>query len=40
MNCGVRSEAYAYGSSEYVELEYYLVWHARGMMLETPAVRP
>lgn len=41
-NCmiGVRSETYAYGAPEYVELEYYLMWRARGMKLETPAVRP
>jgi len=41
-NCmiGVRAEPYAYGASEYVELEYYLMWRARGMKLETPAVRP
>ena len=41
-NCmiGVRSEAYAYGAPEYVELEYFLMWRARGMKLETPAVRP
>ena len=41
-NCliGVRSEPYAYGSPEYVELEMYLMWRARGMKLETPAVRP
>ena len=41
-NCmtGVRAEPYSYGSAEFVELEYYLMWRARGMMLETPAVRP
>jgi sulfur-oxidizing protein SoxA len=41
-NCmiGVRAEPYAYGAPEYVELEYYLMWRARGMKLETPAVRP
>jgi sulfur-oxidizing protein SoxA len=41
-NCliGVRAEPYAYGSPEYVELELYLMWRARGMKLETPAVRP
>ena len=41
-NCmiGVRAEPYAYGSPEYVELEFYLMWRARGMKLETPAVRP
>ena len=41
-NCfiGVRAEPWAYGSPEFVELEYYLMWRARGMKLETPAVRP
>ena len=41
-NCmiGVRAEPYAYGSQEFVELELYLMWRARGMNLETPAVRP
>ena len=41
-NCliGVRAEPYAYGAQEYVELELYLMWRARGMKLETPAVRP
>jgi sulfur-oxidizing protein SoxA len=41
-NCmiGVRAEAYAYGAPEYVELELFLMWRARGMKLETPAVRP
>ena len=41
-NCmiGTRAEPYAYGSAEMVELELYLMWRARGMKLETPAVRP
>jgi L-cysteine S-thiosulfotransferase len=41
-NClsGMRAEAYAYGAPELVELELYLMWRARGMPLETPAVRP
>lgn len=41
-NCmiGVRAEPYAYGAPEYVELELYLMWRARGMKLEIPAVRP
>jgi L-cysteine S-thiosulfotransferase len=41
-NCmsGMRAEPHEYGSREYVELEYYLMWRARGMTLETPAVRP
>jgi len=41
-NCifGLRAEPYPYGAPEYVELELYLMWRARGMKLETPAVRP
>ena len=41
-NCmiGVRAEPYAYGAQEYLELELYLMWRARGMKLEAPAVRP
>jgi len=41
-NCmiGTRAEPYAYGSLEMVQLELYLMWRARGMKLETPAVRP
>ena len=37
---GVRAEPWDYGTQEYVELELYLMWRARGMKLETPAVRP
>ena len=41
-NCmiGVRAEPYAWGSREALELELYLAWRARGLPLETPAVRP
>jgi sulfur-oxidizing protein SoxA len=41
-NCfiGLRAEPYAYGSPEFVDLELYLMWRARGMKIETPAVRP
>jgi sulfur-oxidizing protein SoxA len=41
-NCmiGMRAETYAYGAPEYVDMEVYLMWRARGMTLETPAVRP
>jgi len=41
-NCivGMRAEPYAFGASEYVDLELYLMWRARGMKVETPAVRP
>jgi L-cysteine S-thiosulfotransferase len=41
-NClvGMRAESYAYGAPEYVNLELFLMWRARGMKVETPAVRP
>jgi sulfur-oxidizing protein SoxA len=41
-NClvGMRAESYDFGAPEYVELELYLMWRARGMSIETPAVRP
>jgi L-cysteine S-thiosulfotransferase len=41
-NClsGMRAEPFAYGSDEYVDLELFLMWRARGMPIETPAVRP
>ena len=41
-NCltGMRAERYAYGAPELVDLELYLMWRARGMKIETPAVRP
>ncbi|KRQ05503.1 sulfur oxidation c-type cytochrome SoxA [Bradyrhizobium manausense] len=37
---GVRAQAYDYGAPELVALELYLMSRARGMPLETPAVRP
>jgi len=41
-NCliGMRAEAYEYGSLEYIELESYLAARAKGLPVETPAVRP
>ncbi len=41
-NCitGVRAQAYDYGAPELVALELYLMSRARGMPMETPAVRP
>jgi len=41
-NCliGLRAEPFEYGAPEYVALELYLMWRARGMRVETPAVRP
>ena len=41
-NCliGMRAEPFEYGAPEYVALELYLMSRARGMRIETPAVRP
>jgi sulfur-oxidizing protein SoxA len=41
-NCmsGLRAVAYEFGAQELVDLEYYMMWRARGMKMETPAVRP
>ncbi len=41
-NCmtGIRAEPYPFGAPEYVDLELFLMWRARGMKLETPGVRP
>jgi L-cysteine S-thiosulfotransferase len=41
-NCltGMRAELYPHGAPELVELELYLMWRARGMKMEAPAVRP
>jgi sulfur-oxidizing protein SoxA len=41
-NCmvGMRAEPYPYGAPEFVDLELYLMWRARGMKLEAPGVRP
>jgi len=37
---GVRAQAYDYGAPEMVALELYLMSRARGMTMESPAVRP
>jgi len=37
---GLRAERYEYGTTELVNLELFLMWRARGMTLESPAVRP
>jgi L-cysteine S-thiosulfotransferase len=37
---GIRAEPYDYGAPELVDLELYLMWRARGMTFEAPAVRP
>ena len=41
-NCmtGVRAEPYLLGAIDYVELESFLMWRARGMTMESPGVRP
>jgi sulfur-oxidizing protein SoxA len=41
-NCiiGMRAETYPYGAQEYVNMELYLMWRARGMTMESPGVRP
>jgi L-cysteine S-thiosulfotransferase len=41
-NCmnGVRAEPFAYGAQELVELELYMAARAKGMLVETPGVRP
>jgi sulfur-oxidizing protein SoxA len=41
-NCmsGMRAEPYAYGASEIVDLELYLMSRAQGLKMEAPAVRP
>ena len=41
-NCmsGVRAEPYAYGATEFIELELFLALRAAGMRVETPGVRP
>jgi L-cysteine S-thiosulfotransferase len=41
-NClvGIRAEPYEWGAPELVQLELYLMWRARGMIFEAPAVRP
>jgi sulfur-oxidizing protein SoxA len=41
-NCltGMRAQSFALGAPEYVDLELFLMWRARGMKIETPAVRP
>ena len=37
---GIRAQAYDYGAPELVDLELYLMSRARGMPMESPAVRP
>lgn len=37
---GIRSQPYSYGAPEFVALELFLMWRARGMPVEAPGVRP
>ena len=37
---GMRAEPYSGDAAEIVELELFLAWRARGLPIETPAVRP
>jgi hypothetical protein len=37
---GMRAQNFDFGAPELVELELYLMSRARGMPVETPAVRP
>jgi len=41
-NCliGMRAEPFEFGAAQYVDLELFLMQRARGMLVETPAVRP
>jgi sulfur-oxidizing protein SoxA len=41
-NCvfGIRAQVPEFGADEFVDLELYLMWRARGMKLEAPGVRP
>ncbi len=41
-NClvGMRAEPHEYGAPEFVDLELFLMWRAREMTFEAPAVRP
>lgn len=37
---GIRAEPYPFGAPELVDLELFLMWRARGLPVEAPAVRP
>jgi sulfur-oxidizing protein SoxA len=41
-NCltGIRAQVPDFGAAEFIDLELFLMWRARGMKIETPAVRP
>jgi sulfur-oxidizing protein SoxA len=36
----MRADPYIYGAPEYIDMSLYLMWRARSMTIETPAVRP
>jgi sulfur-oxidizing protein SoxA len=36
----VRAQPFDYGAPELINLEFFLMWRARGLPVETPAVRP
>lgn len=38
-NKQVRAQPYAYGSEEYVNLELFVAWRGRGLLVEAPATR-
>lgn len=38
-NTSMRAEPFAMGSEEYLNLELYVAWRGRGLLIETPAVR-
>ena len=38
-NTAIRAEPFALGSDEYVNLELYMAWRARGLPIESPAIR-
>jgi sulfur-oxidizing protein SoxA len=37
---GVRAEPFDWGAAQWIELELFLAWRARGMAMESPGVRP
>lgn len=38
-NTAIRAEPFAPGSDEYVNLEFYMAWRARGLPVESPSIR-
>jgi len=37
---GVRAKPFGYGSEEFIAIEAFLMERARGMVIESPAIRP